>query len=684
MTRIGLISGALLFLGLSSALAERDGATARGVDFDRDVLPILADKCLGCHSGPSPKARLDLLSRKSALKGGSSGDAAVVPGAPEKSRLLAVVDGSDGELRMPPRGDPLTKAQIATLREWIGGDAAWSSAAEALAGKPWHWSYRAPSAALPPAVQDAAWSENPIDRFVLAALERDGLPHAAPAPRTVLARRLSLTLTGLLPAPEAVDAFVADAKEGAVERYVDALLASPHYGERMARMWLDLARYADTNGYEKDDRRSMWPWRDWVIEAFNSNKPYDRFALEQLAGDLLEHPTRAMRVATGFHRNTMVNEEGGVDPEEFRVEAVHDRVATTGSVFLGATLSCARCHDHKFDPFSVEDYYGFFAFFNDDLSDVKVISPSEQRAAGAQLAVPPPADETRFTRLSAKRDELAKIIATPTPALAAAQARWEDVRRSQASPWTTLAPATPSAESGATLTAQDDGSIEVGGAASDQDTYRIEFALPPEGVRALRLEVLPSAASESHGVGRAPNGNFVLSEFAATWISADKKQGGPLAFTRASADYEQVNGTEAWRAAHAIDGNPKTGWAVGGATGAPHELVVELGETVGAGAGATLRLTLAQRYGSRHTLAHFRLSVSASADRSLLALLPAEIRAILEKSAAQRTAEESARLAAHYRGVAPLLGKEQAALDATEAELARIATGSTLVMQANE
>ncbi|HUR28549.1 MAG TPA: DUF1549 domain-containing protein, partial [Planctomycetota bacterium] len=685
MSRTGASASTALFLLLSSALAGPDGAkNSVAADFDRDVLPILAGKCLGCHSGPNPKAHLDLLSRASALRGGSSGEAAVIPGDAGASRLLAVVDGTDAELRMPPRGDALTAKDIEVLRGWIAGGAEWSKTAEALSGKPWHWSYRAPLAAQPPVVADAAWSAHPIDRFVQAALEREHLPHAPQAPRTTLARRLSLTLTGLVPAPETVEAFVADQKPGAVERYVDTLLASPHYGERMARLWLDLARYADTNGYEKDERRSMWPWRDWVIDAFNRDMPYDRFALEQLAGDLLEQPTRATRVATGFHRNTMVNEEGGVDPEEFRVEALHDRVATTASVFLGATLACARCHDHKFDPFSLEDYYSFFAFFDNDLPDVKVISQSEQREGGARLAVPPPAEETRFTRLSARREELAKVIATPTPALDAAQASWETARRGTASAWKPLVPAVASTESGATLVCEaapaDGATIVARGTAADVDTYRLEFALPAEGLRALRLEVLPEAGQR---VGRAEGGNFVLGELAATWISADKKRGGPVAWKRASADHEQRKDGETWLAAHAIDGNPKTGWAVGGATDVAHELVLETAETIGAGGGATLRLTLAQRYGAKHTLARFRISATATEDRSLVAALSAELAGILRKPAAQRTDEEARKLAAHYRGLAPALAKEQAALDETEAELARIATGTTLVMQAN-
>ena len=672
----GLLLASLCATGVAAARPRQTP------DFDRDVLPILAAACLDCHSGPQPKARLDLLSRQSATGGGRSGEAAVVPGDPEKSRLIAVVEGSDGEYRMPPRGDSLSSAQTRVLREWISSGAAWSEAAEAQRGLPWHWAWRAPKPALPPKVLDPAWMENPVDRFVLAQLEAQGLAHSALADRATLARRLSLSLTGLPPEPSAVAALIADDKGGAIERFVDGLLASPHYGERMARLWLDLARYADTNGYEKDDRRSMWPWRDWVIDAFNRNLPYDRFTLEQLAGDLLPDATLETRIASGFHRNTMINEEGGTDPEEFRVEAVHDRVHTTASVWLGATLACARCHDHKFDAFSIEDYYGFFAFFNADRADATVVSPSEQRASGAMLTVPPPAQRKEYARAVAAREAALATIAKPSAELAAAQAKWEIARKSPADLWIALTPTQMSAESGATLTRGDDGSISVGGAVSQLDTYRLEFKLSEAGARALKLELLPESTSESHGVGRGPGGNIVLSEFGAVCVSADGARGGPLKFARALADHEQRGNGESWLAAHAVDGNPKTGWAIAPQIDRAHELVLESEQPFSDAPGATLKLTLAQRYGAAHTLARFRVSISAQTDGALLAPLGSELGAILHKPAAERTPAESEQLAAHYRAHAPLLSAVREQLALADARIAQISTATTLVMEA--
>ncbi len=672
---MALLCVALLPTGAGEVPAVRE------VDFDRDVLPILAAKCLGCHSGPSPKARLDLLSRKNSLAGGRSGEPAVVPGKPEESLLIAAVSGEDGDLRMPPRGAPLTAEETGTLRAWITADARWSASAEALIGKPWHWAYRPPQRKPAAEASDPAWRKNLIDPYVLATLERQKLHHAPPAARSTLARRLALAITGLLPAPEEADAFVADKDPAALEHYVDRLLASPQYGERMARLWLDLARYADTNGYEKDDRRSMWPWRDWVIEAFNQNMPFDRFTLEQMAGDLLPDATLDSRVATGFHRNTMINEEGGTDPEEFRVEAVHDRVHTTSSVFMGATLSCARCHDHKFDPFTIEDYYGVFAFFNGDLADTTILGPSEQHAGGASVTVVPRPQRAAYADAIARRDAAEAVIAKPSAELAAAQLAWESERAQAAQAWSVLKPTKMSAESGATLSLGEDGSIEVGGGeASATDTYRLEFTLDSAAARALRLELLPVAASASHGVGRGSGGNIVLNEVNAEIVSAGGKRLGPLGFSNAMADHEQRGNGEAWLAVHTIDGDPKSGWAIAPQIDRAHELVLEADAPFAQTPGATLELTLVQSYGGAHTLAHFRISVSAQRERELLAPLNADLAAILAKPAAARKAPESEQIAAHYREHAPALAGTRKELAQAKADIASISAASTLVL----
>ena len=344
-----------LFLGIGAA----GWCFAAGplVDFNRDVRPILSDNCFTCH-GPDDRHRMAnlRLDTGEGLFADRGSYRIVAPGDPAKSRLLARIGAATPAGRMPPpqAATTLTEAQISTVRQWIEQGAKWER----------HWAFVAPQRPAMPAVRDEKWVRNPIDRLVLARLEREGLKPSPEAARATLLRRLSFDLTGLPPTSAEVDAFLADKSPGAYEKQVDRLLALPQYGERMAMQWLDLARYADTHGFHIDSARDMWKWRDWVIDAFNRNLPFDRFGIEQLAGDLIPNATVEQRLASGFNRNHMINYEGGAIPEEYQVEYVADRVDTTANVFMGLTVGCARCHDHKFDPISQKDYYRFFAFFN--------------------------------------------------------------------------------------------------------------------------------------------------------------------------------------------------------------------------------------------------------------------------------------------------------------------------------
>ena len=340
-------------------------------DFAREVRPILAKSCFKCH-GP------DETTRKAKLRldvpGGAKG--VIVPGKPDQSELIARVCSGDSDTVMPPPSTKitLTAEQKEILKRWIAAGAHYQQ----------HWAFVPPQAVAPPPVTRVSWPRNPIDRFVLARLEKEGLRPSPAADRHTLIRRVSLDLIGLPPTPAEVDAFVADDSPNAYEKLVDRLLASPHYGERWARRWLDLARYADTNGYEKDRPRVIWPYRDWVIKALNADMPFDQFTIEQLAGDMLPGATAEQIIATGFHRNTMMNEEGGIDPLEFRYYAVVDRVNTTATTWLGLTLGCAQCHSHKYDPISQREYYQMLAFFNNaDEPDYEVPDPAigKRRAA---------------------------------------------------------------------------------------------------------------------------------------------------------------------------------------------------------------------------------------------------------------------------------------------------------------
>jgi mono/diheme cytochrome c family protein len=339
-------------------------AAGEPVDYLRDVKPVLAKNCFQCHGPDKQQARLRLDTRTFMLKGGKTGPA-VVAGHSDESRLIDAVTHAAGAPAMPPKADPLSAKDIAALRAWIdaGARAPADEAPELPIGKR-HWAFQPVKRPEPPAVKDAAWCRNAIDRFVLARLEKAKIEPSPEADRVTLLRRLSLDLTGLPPSLKEIDDFVKDTRPDAYEKVVERLLDSPHYGERWARHWLDLARYADSNGYSIDAPRSIWKYRDWVIDALNKDLPFDQFAIQQLAGDLLPNATVEQTVATGFHRNTQINEEGGIDLEQFRIESVVDRVNTTGTVFLGLTVGCCQCHDHKFDPLAQKDYYQLFAFFN--------------------------------------------------------------------------------------------------------------------------------------------------------------------------------------------------------------------------------------------------------------------------------------------------------------------------------
>ena len=395
----------LLLAGLTGVL--RAGASLQAADappsYSRDILPILAANCLACHGFDSRarQAGLRLDSAAGAQAVLESGSVAVVPGDTAASGLLRRVESDDADVIMPPpaSGHVLAPAQRRLLRDWIAAGAPYEP----------HWAFTAPVSAPPPEV---AIAEHPIDRFLVAALAGKGIEPAAPAPPDTLLRRVSLDLTGLPPTLAELDAFLAAHRadpDGAWTAAVDRLLASPHYGERQARIWLDMARYADSNGYSIDAPREIWRWRDWVIEAFNRDLPFDQFTIHQLAGDLLPDSTEAQRIATGFHRNTQINEEGGIDKEQFRIDAVFDRVATTGMVWLGLSIGCAQCHDHKFDPVSQRDYYRLFAFFNSQSEPkLKVTDPRYDSA-----------------RLTADRDAARAEVLAYTEARAGALAEWE-------------------------------------------------------------------------------------------------------------------------------------------------------------------------------------------------------------------------------------------------------------------
>lgn len=520
-------------------------ATAK-VRFNAQIRPLLSDRCFYCH-GPDGKHReagLRLDQRDSATQDLGSG-AAIVAGDPEASLLIRRVTETDPDLVMPPptsKHGRLPAAEVELLSRWIREGAEYEP----------HWAFAPLDRSPPPAVNQAEWVSNPIDRFVLAKLEASGIRPSPEADRATLIRRLSLDLTGVLPTPERVREFEADRRADAYERLVDEFLASPYFGERWGRHWLDQARYADSNGYSIDAQRAMWPYRDWVIRAVQDDLPFDQFTIEQLAGDLLPRATKDQRVASAFHRNTLINQEGGTDAEQFRHESVVDRVNTTGAVWLGLTLGCAQCHTHKFDPISDREYYELFAFFNSG-TDINSVGATVAVAEGEMLGVPQaPIDQLRDAQRAEYETRLRDQL-REQQRLADAAPKTPDP-----TPWERLAwspeadPETLQIEGDAKLEPQPDGSLLVTGKPEPNATYRLRLAVRDQPIRAVRLRVLADDRLPQRGPGLASNGNFILTDF--QFLVAGKV----IRPKSAIADHEQqdypIRGT--------LDGEPTTGWAI--------------------------------------------------------------------------------------------------------------------------
>lgn len=401
----------LLAVGFTSA-----GEPAQRIDFDRQIRPILSNACFQCH-GPDEETReagLRLDRRDGALAPADSGKRAIVPGKPDQSTLVKRIASRDKGFVMPPPRSrkALTPAQRDLLRAWVEQGADYRQ----------HWSFTRPSRPPLPKVNDGSWSRNPIDRFILAKLESEGLRPSAEADRATLVRRLTLDLTGLPPTPAEVEAFLADTRGDAYEALVDRLLSSPRYGERMALDWLDAARFADTHGYHIDSGRDMTRWRDWVIDAFNRDLPFDHFTIDQLAGDLLPNATLEQKIASGFNRNHMITFEGGAIPEEYLTAYVVDRVNTTGTVWLGMTVGCAQCHDHKFDPLTQKEFYQLYAFFN-NVPEQGL--DGRKGNAAPMIAAPSTEQQRRLDALGAAIRDTESRLDAPMPEVDAAQAEWE-------------------------------------------------------------------------------------------------------------------------------------------------------------------------------------------------------------------------------------------------------------------
>jgi hypothetical protein len=519
---------------------------AASVDFKRDIQPILEQRCYECHGEKKQKGGFRFDRKSTVFQGGDSGTPLIVAGKATESPLLKRVTTTDQDEVMPPKGERLSDAQVGLLRDWIEQGAVWPDGTK-VAKK--HWAYEKPVRHPLPPVKAAEWPRNSIDYFVLEKLEQEKLAPSPEAERTTLLRRVSLDIIGLPPTVTELNEFVADRSTNAYERAVDRLLDSPHYGERWSRPWLDLARYADTQGYEKDNRRTMWPWRDWVISSLNRNKPFDQFTIEQLAGDLLPDATQEQKVATGFHRNTMTNTEGGTDNEEFRHEAVVDRVNTTFAAWMGTTIGCAQCHNHKYDPLTMKEYYQIYAFLNntadadnDDERPTMKVPTREQASELSKRRETLKDAETKFNEAAAK------------PEIVEAHKNWEQQTITGLTNWQTLMPVQFVSLGGASMAKQRSGALLVSGKNPSNDTYVVSASLNAGTFTGIRLEVLETG--EKKAIGRQTNGGFVLRALEAALNTAD--QSSPLKFSKATADFSEKN----FDISNVLNGKGD-GWAIG-------------------------------------------------------------------------------------------------------------------------
>ncbi len=662
--RIGGTLGICLAVALAGAWPLPADERPR-VDYERDVLPLLKSQCYRCHDGRKQKSELRLDVRSLALRGGKSGKAAIVPGDSSKSELIRRVTTADDEAKMPQEGARLTDAQVKLLRDWIDAGATWPDArAGQETGNARHWAFVPPVRPPLPQLRDPQSPiRNPIDRFIRTRLEKEGLRPSPEADRVTLIRRLSLDLIGLPPTVEEVDAFLKDTRPDAYERLVDRLLASPHYGEKWGRHWLDAARYADSDGYEKDKSRQVWFYRDWVINVLNRDLPYDQFIIEQIAGDLLPNATQDQIVATGFLRNSMINEEGGVDPEQFRMEAMFDRMDAIGKGILGLTIQCAQCHDHKFDPLTQADYYRMFAFLNNDHeANVAVYTPAEQQQR-AEL----------FRQIRTVENELKHHH----PDWRARMHAWEDATRGNQPRWTVLRPEVDEISTGGEkYLPQPDGSFLALSYAPTKHTVKMTVRTDLPSITAFRLELLTDPNLPLGGPGRSIKGTGALTEFRVEAAPAnDPKKVQKIKLVRATADfnppeapleaiYDDKSGKKrvTGPVAFAIDGKNDTAWGTDAGPGRrnqPRQAVFDAEQPIGYLGGTVLTFYLAQNHGGwnsddnqNHNLGRMRLSVTttpgAEADP-----LPARVRALVEAGHDHRTAAEEDAVFAHWRTTIP-------------------------------
>ncbi|MFN0020360.1 MAG: PSD1 and planctomycete cytochrome C domain-containing protein [Pirellulaceae bacterium] len=656
----------LILAGL--VFAAPGAAAEKKISFSQHIKPILAGKCYACH-GPDEaerkgEFRLDV--REVALE-----KHVFKPGNAKQSELILRVTSTDPEIKMPPgasKKPALTAQEIDLIGKWIDQGAVYDK----------HWSYQRPVRAAVPPVKDAAWPSGDIDRFILAPIEKAGLHPSPEADKRTLLRRLSFDITGLPPTPQELAEFEADKSPQAYEKVVDRLLSEPQYGERMAMYWLDVVRYADSAGYHSDNHRDIAPFRDYVIKAFNQNKPFDLFTQEQLAGDLFPNATTDQRIASGYNKLLQTTEEGGAQAKEYTAKYAADRVRNTSVIWMAGTMGCCECHNHKFDPYTQKDFYSFAAFF----ADVSEVAVGRQ----AQTKIPTEEQEKRLATIDLELAALKSKLQTQTPELDAALAKWEAAAKAElatnVSAWTPIKPEKAESTGGSKLETKDDLSVISTGANPAQDTYTVTISTDKEKLTGIRLEALTDESFGNKSLSRG-NGNFVLTGFEvqAASLGGDVK---PVKLSAAEADYSQPT----FPIANAIDDKTNTGWAVSGhEKAANHGAVFTFAAPITGGPGTNIVVKLQhQSTFAQHNIGRFRLSLTTVAKPSLSeAGLPADIAEIVKADTAGRNDAQKQKLAAYYRGIAPELAPAREQLAKLEAEKKALndAAPQTLVSMAS-
>ena len=657
------------------------------IDFARDIKPILSDNCYACHGpdegqrqgGGDAGFRLDV--KEHAMAKLDDDSHAIVPGDPKSSVMIERILSRDPDVMMPPASHrkKLNAKQKRLLVEWVRSGARWSA----------HWSYIPPEAVSAPRVK--AQTANWVDQFVLADLQNNNLAPADIAERTILLRRVYFDLIGLPPEEDVVKSFGDPRNDDEWEKLVDHLLQSPHFGERMAMYWLDLVRYADTVGYHGDQDMSVSPFRDYVINAFNNNMPFDQFTHEQLAGDLIPNASQQQKIASGYNRLGMMSAEGGVQDKEYLAKYAAERVRNASTVWLGSTLGCAECHDHKFDPFTSKDFYRFASFFA-DIKEKGLYSGAHASGKwGPSMDVPSETLPQLLKPLDTEIAELTTVMQQATPELTAAQKMWESGLRANRMNWQTLKPASTTARHGTKLSIQKQHSVLASGPNGGQNTYVVRAKTGAEPVTGFRLEVLPHKSLPKNGPGRAGNGNFVLTEFRVQ-LNPDATD-KPLfhALKNATASIEQSasaaqNPWKAWAAASAIDNNKRGanwGWAILPNAGKSSELVVQCVQPIPPN--TELAIHLEQGHdNSGHTLGHFRVSTTSAKNPTIdeLSQFPDAIQTAVKVDSAKRNKKQREAVAEFFRQRTPLLAKARkqlAKVKSRREKLVKENTRSTLI-----